>query len=169
MKSKARAFDGTINDDGAPSAREREGKEASDSVMVAAVAFVYNPSMRRGPSVLSSVISLAISAVIVAFFVHLVTTDTIALRRLADEEICIGQRSACNPTYSLLERNALGVSIDYETPFHRVAQCRRRYVVLGDYACAVVAPVVGPEPARPSDSARPKDGKSKPNGPALLP
>jgi hypothetical protein len=90
--------------------------------------------MRRLFSVISSLIGLALVALAVAFLVHIVTTDTIALHRLANEEICIGQRSLCRPEYSLLERNALGVSIDYTTPYNRVVQCRRAHVIFGEYA-----------------------------------
>ena len=114
--------------------------------------------MHRRSSVISSLISLALLALMVTFLVHLITTDTIALHRLADEEICIGQRSPCRPEYSLLERNALGVSIDYTTPFNRVVQCRRAHVFFGEYACAVVpqlaATVHATPVAPPSASSR---------------
>jgi hypothetical protein len=110
--------------------------------------------MRRLFSVISSLIGLALLAMMVTFIVHIVTTDTIALHRLADEEICIGQRSSCHPEYSLLERNALGVSIDYTTPYSRVVQCRRAHVFVGDYACAVVPSLAATAVAPPSASAR---------------
>ncbi len=133
------------------------------ATLAATVEVGYGWFMRRLWSLLSSLLAFAVFAVMVAFFVHLVTTDTVAVRRLADEEICIGQRTACHSTYSLLERNALGVSIDYETPFHRIVQCRRKYLFVGDYACAVVTSAVGGE------QPGPKDEKAKPNGPALQP
>jgi hypothetical protein len=114
--------------------------------------------MRRVFSALWSLIGLALFALMVTFVVHIVTTDTIALHRLADEEICIGQRSSCHPEYSLLERNALGVSIDYTTPYSRVVQCRRAHVFVGDYACTVVPSLAAtehaPAVAPPSASAR---------------
>lgn len=123
--------------------------------------------MRRFFSALSSLIGLALLAVMVTFIVHIVTTDTIALHRLADEEICIGQRSSCHPEYSLLERNALGVSIDYTTPYSRVVQCRRVHVFIGDYACSVVPSLAAtqhaPAVAPPAASTR-----RAPGGPTIL-
>jgi hypothetical protein len=115
--------------------------------------------MRRLSSVLSFLLSLAAIAFAVACVVHFVTIDTIALHRLADETICIGRRSPCVPVFSLLERNALGVSVAYDAPSKGVVQCRRRYLVVGEYACAILpstaaeqGPVIAPLP-RPS--ARP--------------
>jgi hypothetical protein len=109
--------------------------------------------MRRLSSVLSFLLSLAAIAFVVACVVHFVTIDTIALHRLADETICIGRRSPCVPVFSLLERNALGVSVAYDAPSKGVVQCRRRYLVVGDYACVVLpstaaehGPLMAPPP-----------------------
>ena len=124
--------------------------------MGGAVGFDYKTSMRGFANVLSFLIVLAALAFGIAFLVHIVTTDTIALRRLADDAICTGQRTPCRPTYTLLERNALGVTIDYETPSKSIVQCRRPQLVFGEYACAVVQPLVAvaqPSAAPPSTSS----------------
>jgi hypothetical protein len=84
--------------------------------------------------------------------VHIVTTDTMALNRLADDAICMGQRTPCRPACTLLERNALGVTIAYETHFKSIVQCRRPQLVFGEYGCAVLHPlgaVVQPPSAAP--------------------
>jgi hypothetical protein len=124
--------------------------------MGGAVMFDYKTSMRGFANVLFSLVGLAVIAFGIAFLVHIVTTDTIALRRLADDAICTGQRAPCRATYTLLERNALGVTIDYETPFKSIVQCRRPQLVFGEYACAVVPPLVAvaqPSAAPPATSS----------------
>ena len=118
--------------------------------------FDYKTSMRGFANVLFFLVGLAVIAFGIAFLVHIVTTDTIALRRLADDAICTGQRAPCRTTYTLLERNALGVTIDYDTPFKSIVQCRRPQLVFGEYACAVVQPlgaVAQPSAAPPPTSS----------------
>jgi hypothetical protein len=104
--------------------------------------FGYKTSMRGFANVLYLLIALAVIAFGIAFLVHIVTTDTIALSRLADDAICTGQRTPCRPAYTLLERNALGVTIAYETPSKSIVKCRRAQLVFGEYACAVQSPLV---------------------------
>ena len=127
--------------------------------MGGAVVLEYKRSMRGFANVLFSLVGLAVLAIAIAFVVHIVTTDTIALRRLADDEICIGQRPPCSPTYTLLERNALGVTIDYETPFKSIVQCRRPQLVFGEYACAVLPPLAAV--AQPSSAAPPPTSSTR--------
>jgi hypothetical protein len=111
---------------------------AADRALLGAVPFRYGNFMRRLSSFLSFLLSLAALAFIVAFVVHVFTTDTIALHRLADEAICRGQRSPCVPVFSLLERNLLGVTVAYDAPTRGVVRCCRPYLVVGEYACAVL-------------------------------
>lgn len=118
--------------------------------------FDYKTFMRGFANALFSLVGLVVIAFGIAFLVHIVTTDTIALRRLADDAICTGQRAPCRPAYTLLERNALGVTIDYETPFKSIVQCRRPQLVFGEYACAVLSPlgaVAQPPSAAPPPSS----------------
>jgi hypothetical protein len=120
------------------------------------VVFDYKTSMRGFANVLFSLVALAVIAIGIAFLVHIVTTDTIALHRLADDAICTGQRTPCRTTYTLLERNALGVTIDYDTPSKSIVQCRRAQLLFGEYACAVVQPlgaVAQPSAAPPPTSS----------------
>ena len=127
--------------------------------MGGAVVFEYKRSMRRLSNVFFSLLGLAVFAFAIAFLVHIVTTDTIALRRLADDAICTGQRTPCRPTYTLLERNALGVTIDYETPFKSIVQCRRPQLVFGEYACTVMHPLVAV--AQPPSAAPPPTSSTR--------
>lgn len=122
--------------------------------MGGAVVFDYKTSMRGFAHVLFSLVGLVVIAFGIAFLVHIVTTDTIALSRLADDAICTGQRTPCRPAFTLLERNALGVTIAYETPFKGIVQCRRPQLVFGEYACAVLDPLVAAAPP-PSAAAPP--------------
>jgi hypothetical protein len=124
-----------------------------------AVVIVYKTFMRGFASVVYSLVGLALIALAIAFLVHIVTTDTIALRRLADDAICTGQRAPCRPAYTLLERNALGVTIDYETPFKSIVRCRRPQLVFGEYACAVVQPLVAV--AQPPSAAPPPTSSTR--------
>ena len=105
--------------------------------------------MRQRSSFLSSLISLAGLALTVATVIHFYTTDTVVLHRLADDTICTGQRAPCRPQFTLLQWNVLGISVSYATPYRGVVQCRRPYLVVGDYACAVLNPigVVWPQPS----------------------
>lgn len=124
--------------------------------------------MRERSSFVSSLVSLAGLAFTVATVIHFFTTDTVVLHRLADDTICTGQRAPCLPQFTLLQWNMLGISVSYATPYNGIVQCRRSYLLVGDYACAVLNPpaVVWSQPsssAVSTASAAPSPARPRPS------